>query len=491
MPIAGCGAAPTLNGPPPRGDVDRRTFVADEGRFAALRAPGQVIYWNHRPDGGMDPQDLGEAPDAIEVALPSGALCALRAGGEVVCRADPRDGLVPGPRLDAPAWGAARRIAASGPSLCVQSPDGAIRCGVPGRAELPVVLSAAPEAAFDAADGLVCAGGRGAPVTCAAVGSASTGAPPVALPELSDAVRLRVSGLLACGVAPSGRLRCVSQPHPHGGFGSGAPFPRPEAELRLPEVEAVASLEVTWATVCARPAEGDWRCDGLAQGEPIDTHHLRDLSGVDRLALVDSEIGCGLDDDGALRVSDRARGFCGEEALVRDAAGRDLVEARRAGYSAEISPRARAGLDFGSGATGFAGGFGLPLVFGSPEGLRMGPLLDVATQGFDTVEPGGGATLEYGEHVRLGLDARGAQRFGGGPPVAVLTGAFRVGGAVQLMDPNCRADCGLRWVPTGAFSLAYRAVAAPGGERALLLAFEFDPAVIAGIFALATADWRF
>jgi hypothetical protein len=168
------------------------------------------------------------------------------------------------------------------------------------------------------------------------------------------------------------------------------------------------------------------------------------------------------------------------------------VESRRAGYSAEFSPRLRLGGRVAGDEPAFATGLGVPLLFGAPGGALAGPVVDLATAGFDTFEPGAGVGFElFVGGARLGAEVLGGRRWGLGKPASILAGGLRLGGAFALTDASCPSDCGVRYVASGGVGVRAAHAFGPRADTTWILYVDFDGAVLAAPFALAMADWRF
>ena len=470
------------------------TYAAGDAGFCALRAPGRLLCWTRTPGNPLSPVDAVD--DYVEVAVGDHHACGLRAGGEIRCLKLGGEGPPSAPQAIAnlPPM---RTIGVDGDRLCGLTAGGDVHCVEPDTASWPKMpLLQAPGATLlDFHARTLCVGGGGQPVRC--VQPADPDGNAFSLPELADAAELRLSGLLICARDARGHVRCLASPHPTQGFGGGAPWPWSDDKLRYPRLEDADALVVTWASVCARHRGGGWRCDGVAQGEPVDTKGLGDLSGVDRLVLVSEDIGCGLDRDGELRWQHNAQGFCGEDMVSVDGNGADMAAARRAGYTADIGPRLRMGAVFrtagpgGTGGTTAGGGFKVPLLFGTPGGFHLGPELDVATRAFGTVEPGAGLAAAWGRDFQVGTWGTLAESFGDGGTHPMVAAGLRVGGAVAMTGANCEADCGLRYVPTAGIGVELRRSLGPQAATEFWLAFDLDPAAFLIPFLLFGADWNF
>jgi hypothetical protein len=483
--LPACGARPELGAPlPTTPGLAPRPVVFDRGDagFCALRAPGRMLCWGG--DFGPLMRVLDEVIDYTEVAVGGHQVCGLRRGGEVRCGGV---GAAPMAVSDLPP---AVQLGADADTTCALTADGRVWCfgeAAPVPAPLPGVTGARR---LSVADRFVCVVEADGGVRC--LGGFGERRADDRVPGLSGVVDLRHSGLVACGRGPTGRLQCAPLPHPTTGFGSGPQWPIPLESLKYPLMDDAADVVVEMATICARPADGRWTCVGEAQGEPIEADRLADLDGAEALVLVDSEIGCGLDADGALRTQGRARGFCGEAELTRDGGGRDLAQARRAGFSAETSPRFRLGGQGGAGETRFAAGLSAPVLFGRPKHVLIGPTLDLGTTAFETAVPAGGLMVEipFGS-ARLGVEALGGAVFGRGEPAPMFGGGARFGGAMVLTEPQCEADCGLRYTASAGLGLSVRRTLGPTPRTEYVLTVDFDAAALVAPFALLAADWKF
>jgi hypothetical protein len=485
---AACGARPELGAPlPVTTGLAPRPIVFAEGDagFCALRAPGRLVCWGG--DFGPEMRALDDATDYVEVAVGAHGACGLRRGGEVRCGSA---SAAPAPVIGLPP---AVQLGADAHRTCALTADGQVFClGESGEssgppAPLPGVSGARR---LSVADRFVCVVEADGGVRC--LGGFGERPADDRVPGLSGVVDLRHSGLIACGRTATGDLQCAPLPHPSTGFGSGPTWPIPLESLRYPHVDDAADVVVELATVCARPVDGRWRCAGEAHGAPIDADRLVDLDSSAALLLVDPEIGCGLDADGTLRTQSRAKGFCGEADLQRDGSGRDLVEARRAGYSAETSPRFRLGGQGGAGETRLAAGLSAPLLFGRPERTLVGPTFDLSTAAFDTVAPAGGLMVEVPlGGPRLGFEALGGASFDDGEAVPFFGGGVRFGAAMVLTDAACSADCGLRYTASAGLAFSVRRTLGPAPGTEYVLAVDFDPAALLAPFALLSADWKF
>lgn len=482
---AACGARPELGasaiaapgtGPRPI------TFAEDDAGFCALRAPGAIVCWDRTFGPAMVPVD--DTTDYVEVAVGARQFCGLRRSGEVRCGAA---GVAPAPVAGLPP---AVQIGADADTVCALAADGRVFCfgeGDAAPAPLPGISGARR---LSVADRLTCVVESDGGVRC--LGAFGATRVDDRVPGLTGVVDLRHSGLLACGRGATGRLQCAPVPHPTTGFGSGPRWPIPLESLKYPRLTDAADVTVEMATICARPDGGSWRCAGEAQGEPIDADRLDDLAGAAALLLVDSEIGCGLDADGELRTQSLAQGFCGEDDLRRDGSGRDLVEARRAGYSAETGPRLRLGGERGAGETRLAAGLSVPLLFGTPGTTLVGPTLDLGTTAFDTAAPAGGVMVEMPVGgARFGVEALGGAVFGRGDPAPMVGGGARFGAALTLTDARCTGDCGLRYTASAGLGFSVRRTLGPAPGTEYVLTVDFDAAALVAPFALLAADWNF
>jgi hypothetical protein len=482
---AACGARPELGAPLPAAPgLAPRPVVFAEGDagFCALRAPGRLLCWGRT--FGPEMRALDDATDYVEVAVGAHGVCGLRRGGEVRCGSS---SAAPAPVAGLPP---AVQLGADTHRTCALTADGHVFCL--GEANTPPapLPGVSGVRRLSVADRYVCVVEADGGVRC--LSDFAERPLDDRVPGLSGVVDLRHSGLIACGRTATGALQCAPLPHPSTGFGSGPTWPIPLESLKYPRVDDAADVVVELATVCARPADGRWRCAGEAHGAPIDADRLLDLDGAAALLLVDPEIGCGLDADGALRTQSHSRGFCGEADLQRDGSGRDLAEARRAGYSAETSPRFRLGGQGGAGDTRLAAGLSAPFLFGRPRHTLVGPMFDLSTAAFDTVAPAGGLMVEVPLNgPRLGFEVLGGASFDDGEATPFFGGGARFGAAMVLTDSACSADCGLRYTASAGLGFSVRRTLGPAPGTEYVLAVDFDPAALLAPFALLSADWKF
>ena len=516
--LPACGATPQL-GAAVATPGDGRTgigrpvvFAAGDAGFCALRAPGRLVCWGRTFGDSMRPLDALE--DYVEVGVGENHVCARRRDGEVRCAGDNDAGQLGRPLRDVaqssapvpvPGLPPSTRLGVDNNATCVLSNAGEVRCfgrelpwpepGGPRQVDAPMLLpriAGARQLSF--ADHLACIVEENGGVSCfGGYGPEKTRARIGGFQEMAD---VRHSGLVVCGREVSGLLRCAPQPHPTSGFGSGPKWPIPLESLIYPREDRASDLVVELATICVRPEGGRWRCLGEAQGAPIDARGLADLARSEALLLVDSEIGCGLDSDGALRTQERSKGFCGEDGLRMDGRGRDLQAEARAGFSAEISPRLRLGglkqVEAGVATSHFAGGLAVPTVFGRPGGVLAGAELDLATRGFDTVEPAAGLAVDLPlGGARLGADLLGGVAFGPEETAPLLAGGLRLGAAMVLTDPRCEHDCGLRYTASAGLGLSVRRTLGDVPRTEYVVVVDFDAAALIAPFALMAADWNF
>lgn len=495
-----------LGGPladaPDEGAARPTRFARGPAGLAAVRAPGHFVVWGHAFGSVLRPVDA--LSDYVEVAVGETAACGRRRGGEIRCI-----------EATASARGeAATPLAALPPAVslvmdretvCVLGRDAAVTCvdrsnSSPGPGADAVGVGAGPTGvrAVSLADRALCTAALDGEVRCR--GTAGGAAFDDVLPGLRGSPWVRHSGRIACGFGPGAPLRCVPLPHPTTGYG-GVADDRPVAP-RVPDLDRADEVVVTWETVCARRSGEDWRCDGRSFGENIDAGRLDDVLGADALVLHDADIGCGLDADGTLRTQRNARGFCGEQDLRVDGTGTDLLAAQRPTYTAAFAPRFRFGAAFvesgaddpgrNGGGVGFAGGLGLPVTFGGPEGWQAGPALDVGTTSFDTVEPAAGlAVVRAGGLTRIGLDGLGGWSAGDGSDGGFVEGRLRLGLGESIGSGFCERDCGLQYNAGVDVMLALRRHIGARQDPVVFVAVALDPAAIIAPFALLATDWRF
>jgi hypothetical protein len=476
--LAACGAPVRLGGPladaPDEGAARPTRFARGPAGLAAVRTPGHFVVWGHAFGSVLRPVDA--LSDYVEVAVGETAACGRRRGGEIRCieAAASARGEAPTPLAALPP---AISLVMDRETVCVLGRDAAVTC----------------------VDRALCTADLDGEVRCR--GTAGGAAFDDVLPGLRGSPWVRHSGRIACGFGPGAPLRCVPLPHPTTGYG-GVADDRPVAP-RVPDLDRADEVVVTWETVCARRSGEDWRCDGRSFGANIGAGRLDDILGADALVLHDADIGCGLDADGTLRTQRNARGFCGEQDLRVDGMGTDLLAAQRPTYTAAFAPRFRFGAAFvesgadgggagGGGVVRFAGGLGLPLTFGGPEGWQAGPALDVGTTSFETVEPAAGlAVVRAGGLTRIGLEGLGGWSAGDGSDGAFVEVRLRLGLGESIGSGFCERDCGLQYNAGVDVMLALRRHLGARQDPVVFVAVALDPAAIIAPFALLATDWRF
>lgn len=490
--VAACGAPVRLGGPladaPDDGAARPTRFARGPAGLAAVRAPGQFVIWGHAFGTVLRPVDTLE--DYVEVAVGESAACGRRRDGEVRCleAAALARGEPPTPLA---ARSPAISLVMDREIVCALGRDAVVSCvdlSSPGG----VAIGPGPSGvrAVSLADRALCTAGFDGEVRCR--GTAGGAAFDDVLAGLRGSPHIRHSGRIACGFGPGVPLRCVPLPHPTTGYG-GVADDRP-ATPRVPALDRADEVVVIWETVCARRSGEDWRCDGRSFGVPIDPSRLDDLLGSDALVLHDADIGCGLDTDGTLRTQRNARGFCGEQDLRVDGTGTDLLAAQRPTYTAAFAPRFRFGAAFvgsNGGGVRFAGGLGLPLTFGGPEGWQAGPTLDLGTTSFDTVEPAAGlAVVRAAGFSRIGLEGLGGWSAGDGPDGTFVEGRLRLGLGESIGSGFCERDCGLQYNAGVDVVLALRRPIGARHDPVVLVSLALDPAALIAPFALLATDWR-